>query len=210
MHDAGRAIEVDGQTELTVWSGEKCNRISGTDGLLFSPLRNKHEPVSFFVKQICAPIHLQYKRRANFRGFDLHVFTNEFENLAANNMTSCFCREPNKCPLKGTMDLMPCVQVPITISLPHFLHADKSLVANVASGLHPNEKNHEFYMSIDLIAGVPLRGAGRIQVNFELEPIPEIGVMSKLPKMIFPLLWFQITVDLPEYLVNLLKYTLVL
>lgn len=57
-------------------------------------------------------------------------------------------------------------------------------------------------------SGVPLNGAGRIQVNLEVEHIPEIEVMSKLPKMIFPLLWFQITVDLPEYLVNLLKYTL--
>lgn len=150
MQDAGRAIEVDGQTEMTIWDGEKCNRISGTDGLLFSPLRNKHEPVSFFVKQICAPLHLHYKRRANFRGFDLHVFTNEFEDFTANNMT-CFCREPNKCPFKGTMDLLPCLKAPITISLPHFLHAHPSLVANVASGLHPIEKNHEFFLSLDLV-----------------------------------------------------------
>lgn len=150
MHDAGRAIEVDGQTEMTVWGDAKCNRISGTDGLLFSPLRNKHQPVSFFVKQICAPIHLHYKRRASFRGFDLHVFTKEFDDFTTNNMT-CFCREPNKCPFKGTMDLMPCVQAPITLSLPHFLHADPSLVANVASGLRPIEKNHEFFMSLDLV-----------------------------------------------------------
>ena len=150
IHDAGRAIEVDGQTQVTVWGDEKCNRISGTDGLLFSPLRNKHQPISFFVKQICAPLHLRYKRRASFRGFDLHVFVTEVENFAAKNMT-CFCREPNKCPPKGTMDLMPCVEVPITISLPHFLHADKSLVANVASGLNPVEKNHEFFMSVNLV-----------------------------------------------------------
>lgn len=150
VHDAGRAIEVDGKTELKVWDGAECNRISGTDGLLFSPLRNKHQPVSFFVKQLCAPIQLYYKRRANFRGFDLHVFTKEFEDLAANNKT-CYCRESNKCPLKGTMDLMPCVKAPITISLPHFLHADQSLVANVASGLQPIEKNHEFFMSLDLV-----------------------------------------------------------
>lgn len=150
IHDAGRAIEVDSQTEMTVWNDEKCNRISGTDGFLFSPLRNKYQPVSFFVKQICSPLHLKYKRRASFRGFDLHVFTKEFEDFAANNMT-CFCREPNKCPLKGTMNVMPCIKAPITISLPHFLHADRSLVTNVASGLHSVEKKHEFFMSLDLV-----------------------------------------------------------
>lgn len=79
VHDAGRAVEVDGQTEMTVWGNEKCNRISGTDGLLFSPLRSKHQPISFFVKQICAPLQLHYKRRGSFRGIDLHVFTNEFK-----------------------------------------------------------------------------------------------------------------------------------
>lgn len=67
-----------------------------------------------------------------------------------------------------------------------------------------------FFTIILQNSGVPLNGAGRIQINLELERIPEIEVMSKLPKMIFPLLWFQITVDLPEYLVNLLKYTLTL
>lgn len=153
--DAGRAIEVDGQTEMTVWGDAKCNRISGTDGLLFSPLRNEHQPVSFFIKQICAPLHLHYKRRASFRGIDLDVFTNEFEDVVTNNMT-CFCRESGKCPLKGTMDLMPCIQAPITISLPHFLHADQSLVANVASGLQPIEKKHEFFLSLDMVTNCAL------------------------------------------------------
>lgn len=60
------------------------------------------------------------------------------------------------------------------------------------------------------VSGVPLNAAGRIQINLELEAEPEIEILSKLPKMIFPLFWFEITVDLPEYLVNLLKYTLFL
>lgn len=148
--DAGRAIKVDGLMEMAVWGDGQCNRISGTDGLLFSPLRNKHQPVSFFVKQLCAPLHLHYKRRASFRGFDLYVFTNEFEDFLVSNLT-CFCREPNKCPFKGTMDLMPCIKAPITISLPHFLHADHTLVTNVASGVNPVEKEHEFFMSLELV-----------------------------------------------------------
>lgn len=52
---------------------------------------------------------------------------------------------------KGTMDLLPCVQVPITISLPHFYRADPSLLANVASGLKPNKKDHEFYISLEMV-----------------------------------------------------------
>lgn len=148
--DVGRAIEVDGKTEMTVWDGDKCNEINGTDGLVFSPLRRINEPISIFIKQLCSSLHLHYNRRTTFRGIDLHVFTKEFEDFSAANM-SCFCRRPNECPIKGTMDLLPCVEVPVTISLPHFLHADPSLLDNIASGIKPDEKEHEFYLAMDMV-----------------------------------------------------------
>lgn len=55
-----------------------------------------------------------------------------------------------------------------------------------------------------------MSGAGRFQLNFELEPVPQIDVMSNLPKMIFPFIWFEEGADVPDALVNLLKYTLIL
>lgn len=151
MHHAGNAIEVDGETELKVWDGEKCNQIVGTDGLLFSPLRRKNEPITFFIKQLCSPMILNYKRMGSYRGVGLHVFTKEFEDFAANNL-SCFCRQPTQCPIKGTMDMLPCMKVPITISLPHFLHADPRLLDNVASGLCPIEYKHEFFLAVQMVS----------------------------------------------------------
>lgn len=47
----------------------------------------------------------------------------------------------------------------------------------------------------------------RVQVNFELEPVEGIEVMSKLPKMIFPFLWFETTANIPDFMANYLKYT---
>lgn len=58
--------------------------------------------------------------------------------------------------------------------------------------------------------GMIMSGVGRLQINFELVPVKEIDVMANLPPMIFPWLWFEEAADIPEYLVNLLKYTLVL
>lgn len=49
-----------------------------------------------------------------------------------------------------------------------------------------------------------------MQVNFEIEPIEEIEAMAKLPKMIFPWLWFEESADIPDSLISLLKYTLTL
>lgn len=40
--------------------------------------------------------------------------------------------------------------------------------------------------------------------------MPRIEVMANLPKMIFPWIWFEEGADVPDYLVNLLKYTLIL
>lgn len=57
------------------------------------------------------------------------------------------------------------------------------------------------------IAGIDVRPYGRAQVNFELEPVPQIEVMSKLPKMLFPVLWFEESANIPDYLINYLKYT---
>lgn len=57
---------------------------------------------------------------------------------------------------------------------------------------------------------MPLRGTGRVQVNFEIEAVKEIEIMSNLPKMIFPFIWFEETAEIPNSFVNLLKYTLIL
>lgn len=118
---------------------------------LFSPLRRKDEPVTFFIKQLCSPMILNYKRIGSYRGVGLHVFTKEFEDFATNNL-SCFCRQPTECPIRGTMDMLPCMQVPITISLPHFLHADPRLLDNVASGLCPIEYKHEFFLAVQMVS----------------------------------------------------------
>lgn len=94
---------------------------------------------------------MKYSRRASFRGIDTRVFTTEFDCVGNSEATQCFCRNPNECPKKGTIDLLPCVHVPITISLPHFLHGDSALFENIASGLSPTRKEHEFFLNMELV-----------------------------------------------------------
>lgn len=80
----------------------------------------------------------------------LQVFAQEYNISAANNL-SCLCRKPDRCPVQGTMDMFPCLNVPVLISNPHFYHADPSLLANVASGLKPEQKKHEFAITLELV-----------------------------------------------------------
>lgn len=150
IYAAGQVMEIDEKKEMSVWGKGTCNQILGSDVLLFSPLQKKENPLSIYIRQACAALHLKYDRRASYRGIDLHVFVNEFDIAATNNL-SCFCRQPDKCPIRGTMDLFPCVKLPITISMPHFYDSDPSLLANIASGLEPNKEKHELCISLELV-----------------------------------------------------------
>lgn len=58
------------------------------------------------------------------------------------------------------------------------------------------------------ITSAPLTGAARIQLNFELEPVKEIAVMAKMPKMLFPIVWIEESADIPDRLVSLIKYAI--
>lgn len=154
IREAGSAAQVDGKSEVTVWNNDEpssgeCRKIIGTDGILISPFRRKDEGITFFARELCATVHMNYKRMASFRGINVHVFEFKFEDLLAN--MSCFCRDTIGCPPKGTMDLFPCNQAPVIVSHPHFLYGDPSLLANVGSGLNPIEKLHEFVFNIEVV-----------------------------------------------------------
>lgn len=51
-----------------------------------------------------------------------------------------------------------------------------------------------------------MTGAGRIQFNFDLEPIKEIEVMANLPQMVFPLFWVEEGADIPDEIIKMIKY----
>lgn len=153
IYEAGYTVEFNGKREVTVWDRDEpstgeCSKIDGTDGILISPFRKKNDGLTFFAHQLCATAHMDYKRMASFRGIDVHVFELKFENLVANK--TCYCRE-GECPLKGTMNIFPCVKAPVVVSHPHFLYGDPSLLANVASGLNPIERLHEFVFNVEVV-----------------------------------------------------------
>lgn len=138
---------------MDIWNGNPCNQIAGTDGILFSPLIDVQKPLPIYPGPLCTTLYLNYKRKASYRGMELHVFTHEFVDFRENNLT-CYCRQlpgrPNECPIKGTMDLLPCFKAPITLSHPHFINADPSLLANII-GLSPDEKKHEMFFGLEVV-----------------------------------------------------------
>lgn len=158
FRDIGRVIEVDGQKQLKIWNGEKCNTILGTDALIFPPMQPANEPIYIYIRQLCHSLDLRFRRKGMYRGIYTHVFTNNFHYTGVDDDDDnrCFCRSndiyDNICPRKGTIDLTPCLKVPLTGSLPHFYLADESLVKNIASGIQPDPKKHEFFLNMELVS----------------------------------------------------------
>lgn len=107
------------------------------------------------------------------------------------------------------MDLMPCIGAPIYGSKPHFLDSDPMLVDNII-GINPNRSLHDVYVNFELQSGTPLSAAKRLQFSIELMPIEEYEMLSKVPKVLFPLFWVEEGVQLNKTYTNLLKYQLFL
>lgn len=60
----------------------------------------------------------------------------------------CFCYK-EKCPLKGTMNLWPCLRSPLIGSMPHFYNGDPKLLDAIESGLHPEKDKHEIFIDME-------------------------------------------------------------
>ncbi|XP_055300262.1 sensory neuron membrane protein 1-like [Sitodiplosis mosellana] len=204
--DIGRIVEVDGQLDIDVWNSDEENKFKGTDGYWIPPFRNIHDRIWVYERQICATLDLEYTQKTHHRGVPLRTFSQNLDRFSTNK---AYCRENGSCPIQGTLDLFNCIGVPLIATLPHFLDTHPSLLANIQSGLQPNRKAHEIYISIDLKSGIPFLVAKRLQINFELAPIPEIEVMANFRSIIFPWIWVEERLKLNGAYVTLIHSTLI-
>lgn len=70
--------------------------------------------------------------------------------IQADEELHCFCSD-GECPLKGTMDLYPCLGSPIIASMPHFYNADPSLIEAIESGMHPDKESHQIFIDMETV-----------------------------------------------------------
>ena len=63
---------------------------------------------------------------------------------------------------------LPTIGLPMFVSMPHFLNADKDFLKNV-SGLLPNEDKHNYNLQIEPLSGTTIKSNIRVQFNFHLK-----------------------------------------
>lgn len=142
----------------------------GTDGTVFAPFQDIHQPYYIFAPQICRSLRATYNRKSKYKGIktkrflvDLDMSNNEFNS-------SCYCREDGFCSPNGTYniisigslsvliascnkkstffstgvhDMFACVGTPFGLSAPHFYNG---IIPHVFSPNKFKHSNAKFFL----------------------------------------------------------------
>lgn len=123
------------------------------------------------------------------------------------NMGQCYCN--GECSPMGVINITACrYGAPGFVSLPHFYKADPILREQV-NGMKPNESKHSFYITLEPNTGVPLDVAARFQINILVQPSLSVALFRDVPKIYFPIFWFNLKSGTTENLAWSLRQLLI-
>lgn len=107
------------------------------------------------------------------------------------------------------MDLAPCVEAPLYLSLPHFLTVTDKKVLDGVIGLNPSDDIHRTQVHFEKTSGSPVEARQRVQFNLGVVPLEEVACMTQLPEVILPLFWIEEGVLLNKTFTNMIKHQLI-
>lgn len=105
-------------------------------------------------------MYVTFQEKSSYKGISTYLFSAP-DNVLAGKRTNpdneCFCMEDedeladSRC-LDGIFDLSGCQNdVPVIVSLPHFLGADKRITEKII-GLKPNPEKHRPLLNIEPVS----------------------------------------------------------
>ncbi|XP_077165467.1 scavenger receptor class B member 1 isoform X2 [Paroedura picta] len=180
----------NGLKKVSYWNSDQCNMINGTSGEIWPPFRTPSEPLEFYSTDVCRSLQLEYKEMGDFQGIPVYHYVAP-KTLFANgteyppNEGFCPCRQ------SGIQNISSCqMNAPIFLSQPHFLNGDPELVEAV-EGLHPNERDHDMFMDMHALTGVPMNVSVKLQLSLYIKRVPFISQTGRISPVVLPMLWFE-------------------
>lgn len=71
--------------------------------------------------------------------------------------------------------------------------------------MKPDQKKHEFYITLDPETGIPVEVAARLQGNLMVKPSPNVALFQEAPYLFFPVFWFEQKVRVPKEMIDEIK-----
>ncbi|KAJ9576493.1 hypothetical protein L9F63_006642 [Diploptera punctata] len=177
----------------------KCSEVKGSVGDLFPPGQTRDKSINMFSPDVCRSFSLDYfedVETMEMSGYKYVASKSLVDNGTSYTDSQCNCN--GDCLPAGVFNISSCrYGIPLFISYPHFYGADPWYTTQV-NGLNPNADDHQFRITLEPKTGILLDLKARIQLNLLLQPSHNVGLFKGLPKIMFPMLWFEENYQLPR------------
>ena len=211
----GYIISYKGEKKMHKWGSDVCNRIYGTDGAQYPPFRSKKDKLPIFNIDVCRTLYIMYAHEAEFKGipvWKMKLDPKIFEPPTMNKDNECYCphlkKRPERCSIRGTMDLTGCVNAPLVLSAPHFMGTEPNL-ADLVEGMEPDKNKHEFFMYFEPRLALPVFAYGRLQLNIRVERTSFLRGFDQVRNAFIPFVWVEESGGVDDFLATVLKVILV-
>ncbi|GLV39925.1 scavenger receptor acting in neural tissue and majority of rhodopsin is absent [Carabus blaptoides fortunei] len=168
-----------------------CGRVASSAGE-FWPQHITSDSISMFSTDMCREVTLDFDEEITVQGIKGYKFVGNRRTMDNGSMypeNECSCN--GDCVPSGMLNISACKYgSPAFISFPHFYIADPYYVDHF-DGLAPNKEQHEMSITLEPRTGIPLAVAARFQINILMTPNPIISIFQNVPKLFFPILWFE-------------------
>ncbi|KAJ6646997.1 UDP-galactose transporter senju, partial [Pseudolycoriella hygida] len=185
---------------------DECGMLRGSAGEFYPPIKQKTQPTSMFIADLCRSISLDFEEEKSVHGITGYKYAGG-EKMVDNGTVY----PENKCfsfgesVPSGVMNVSACrFGSPVFMSFPHYYAADPYFLDQI-EGLNPSKEKHEFYITLEPLTGIPLDVAARLQINMLVRPIPNVTLYQHAPHMFFPVLWFEQKVTIPNDMASEIK-----
>ncbi|XP_057312469.1 lysosome membrane protein 2-like [Hydractinia symbiolongicarpus] len=189
-----KIIRWRGLRQVDFWNDEYGNMINGTDASRFHPFIKKSDKLYMFLTYYCRSLYITYDAEQTIKGIKLYGFhlTEEIlANSSINPSNKAFCDE--RCWPSGLIHIAKCLpgHPPVFLSLPHFYLGDQHLI-DAIDGIHPEKDLHETIIAVEPVTGLSMNSHQRLQLNFFVQPVPFLDMVSGLHEEIFlPVLYLD-------------------
>ncbi|KAH8282028.1 hypothetical protein KR054_004960 [Drosophila jambulina] len=177
-----------------------CGQVRGSMGEFFPPNLSTNDSVYMYMPKMCRAVPLDYTETVTVHGVTAYKYSgteHAVDNGTLYPDSSCYC-VGGKCPSIGVIDISRCsFNASIFMSYPHFYKADPRFLEDL-EGLQPDPEKHEFFMTLEPNAGVPMDVGGGFQANYYIEPVPGISIYENIPALMIPMIWCEERVRVTE------------